>query len=342
MSSCDQFREMYEAYALDALDATERAALDAHLATGCAECAKAVAEARWLVSQLAYTAPDAGPSDMLKGRLMQTVRAEARSASTARSATPGVPYWLSAGIAALLLITFYFAWTAYRAKEDLRAANERVTALTQEQHAAAQREVAAMEEQLAAVRRENAILTDPSAVKIMLMPQKIQAPELVAMCGKRGVVLTGQKSSYAFSKPRSAAVVHSQNAGCEAHAFHESAPRLQRPLVDGGGSPARECRRDQSPGHYGRARRWQPAAHQRDSLDGSDELAARFAHRFVHRAKSGRTYFRKSSSVGRFRKREVAASTAWLDSRDCEKFVAALAGSTPTRVFSWVLRFTLS
>ncbi len=126
MSSCDQFREMYEAYVLDALDASERAALDAHLATGCAECAKAVAEARWLVSQLAYTAPDAGPSDMLKGRLMQTVRAEARSASTARSATPGVPYWLSAGIAALLLITFYSAWTAYRAKEDLRAANERV------------------------------------------------------------------------------------------------------------------------------------------------------------------------------------------------------------------------
>jgi anti-sigma factor RsiW len=193
VSSCDQFRELYEAYALGALDASERAALDAHLATGCADCAKAVAEARWLVSQLAYTAPDAGPSDMLKGRLMQTVRSEAKSASPARSVTLGIPYWVSAGIAALLLITFYSGWTAYRAKEELRAANERAATLTQQQHAAAQREVAAVEEQLAAVRRENAILTDPSAVKIMLVPQKIQAPELVAMCGKRGVVLTGQK-----------------------------------------------------------------------------------------------------------------------------------------------------
>ena len=77
MKNCDQFRELIEAYALGALDLEDRAALEAHLATGCAECAKAVEEARWLVSQLAYTAPQAAPSDMLKGRLMQTVRAEA-------------------------------------------------------------------------------------------------------------------------------------------------------------------------------------------------------------------------------------------------------------------------
>ena len=53
MKNCDQFREMFEGYALGALDAGERAALDAHLAAGCKDCAKAVEEARWLVSQLA-------------------------------------------------------------------------------------------------------------------------------------------------------------------------------------------------------------------------------------------------------------------------------------------------
>ncbi len=50
MSSCDQFRELYEAYALGALDAAERLELEKHLATGCVECAQGIAEARWIVS----------------------------------------------------------------------------------------------------------------------------------------------------------------------------------------------------------------------------------------------------------------------------------------------------
>jgi anti-sigma factor RsiW len=204
VSNCDQFREMYEAYALGALDPAERTALEAHLASGCAECAKAVAEARWLVSQLAYLAPEASTSDMLKGRLMQTVRSEAKSSlpvSTGITTTPsGIPYWLSAGIAALLLLTLYFAWDAHRLKQELRAANERnqrneqMIASTQHQGAASQQELTAMQEQMAKMRRENAILTDPASVKITLAAQKIQAPQMVAMWhAKYGIVLTGQK-----------------------------------------------------------------------------------------------------------------------------------------------------
>ena len=204
MSNCDQFRERYEAYALGALDPPERAALEAHLATGCAECAKAVAEARWLVSQLAYLAPEASTSEMLKSRLMQTVRSEARTSSpvaTAATTTPtGIPYWLSAGIAALLLLTLYFAWDAHRLKEELRASNQRnqqneqIVASTQNERAASQRELTAMQDQMAKMHRENAILTDPASVKITLAAQKIQAPQMVAMWhAKYGIVLTGQK-----------------------------------------------------------------------------------------------------------------------------------------------------
>jgi anti-sigma-K factor RskA len=191
VSGCDQFGEMYEAYALGALDAPERAALEAHLATGCATCAKAVAEARWLVSQLVYLAPEVSPSDMLKGRLLQTVRSEAKS--SAGSAAAGVPYWLSAVIAALLLITVYSAWNAHQAKEELRASNERLTAHIQQERTVAQQKLAALEEQMAVMKRENAILIDPDSVKITLMPQKIEVPPLVAMCGPKGIVLTGQK-----------------------------------------------------------------------------------------------------------------------------------------------------
>jgi anti-sigma-K factor RskA len=197
---------MYEAYALGALDPPERAALEAHLATGCAECAKAVAEARWLVSQLAYLAPEASTSDMLKGRLIQTVRSESKSMSSSLVATgptttpTGIPYWLSAGIAALLLLTLYFAWEAHRLKQELRAANERnqrneqMVAGTENERAASQQELTAMQEQMAKMRRENAILTDPASVKITLAAQKIQAPQMVAMWhAKYGIVLTGQK-----------------------------------------------------------------------------------------------------------------------------------------------------
>jgi Anti-sigma-K factor rskA/Putative zinc-finger len=206
VSNCDQFREMYEAHALGVLDPTERAALEAHLASGCAECAKSVAEARWLVSQLAYLAPEASTSDMLKGRLMQTVRSEARSkpslpVATAASTTPsGIPYWLSAGIAALLLLTLYFAWDAHRLKEELRASNEQnqrteqLVASAEGQRDLTQQKLAGMEEQMAKMHRETAILTDPSSVKIMLAAQKIQAPQMVAMWhAKYGIVLTGQK-----------------------------------------------------------------------------------------------------------------------------------------------------
>lgn len=202
MSNCDQFREMYEAYALGALDAPERAALEAHLASGCSDCAKAVAEARWVVSQLAYTAPDEAPSDMLKGRLMQTVRSEAKVGSTASTSggAPAIPYWLWAGIAALLLITFYSAWNAHRLNEELQAANrarsnnENMAAQFEQERVEAQQKLAAADEQMAMMRRENAILSDPAAVKITLMPQKIQAPQLVAMWeAKNGIVVTGQK-----------------------------------------------------------------------------------------------------------------------------------------------------
>ena len=61
MKNCDQFRGLLEPYALGALDPEDRTTIEAHLAAGCPDCAKAVDEARCLVSQLAYAAPEAAP-----------------------------------------------------------------------------------------------------------------------------------------------------------------------------------------------------------------------------------------------------------------------------------------
>ena len=187
MNNCDQFREMYEAYALSALDAADRAALEAHLATGCQTCAKAIEEARWLVSQLAYMSPEAGPLDMLKGRLMQTVRAEAQAAksSTAAASKP-IPVWMWAGVAALLLLTLTSAWDAQKLQKQVQELQARAG---QEQKGLRERE-----RELAMARREAIILTDPASVKLALAGTDPQLPKLEAVWHSQlGIVLIGQK-----------------------------------------------------------------------------------------------------------------------------------------------------
>ncbi len=184
MSHCDQFREMYEAYALGALDAAERAAFEAHLATGCADCAKDVEEARWLVSQLAYLAPEATPSDMLKGRLMRTVRVEA-AAAQARApirAKSAVPIWMWAGVAALLLLSVYTEWNSFELRKEIQETNERTKALEQQRQD--------LQTQLELARREATILMDPASVRI----RDPKNPQLeAAWHSTLGIVLTGQK-----------------------------------------------------------------------------------------------------------------------------------------------------
>ena len=185
MKNCDQFREMYEAYALGSLDAPERAAFEAHLATGCKDCAKAVEEARWLVSQLAYLAPESTPSDMLKGRLMRTVRAEAQAAQSAKKSKPAIPAWLWAGVAALLLFSLYSGWNMQRLQREVQIANERAAELIRERRD--------LEAQRAAAEREATILIDPASVKIPLASSDPLAPKLEASWhAKLGIVLTGQ------------------------------------------------------------------------------------------------------------------------------------------------------
>lgn len=178
MKNCDPFRELFEGYALGALDAEERTELEAHLARGCADCAKSVGEARWLVSQLAYSAPDSSPSEMLKGRLMQKVRAEARDRQSAGQSKTSIPFWMKAGVAALFLVTLYSAWDAHRSQKRIRAANDKL---------------AAAETQLAVARTENAILTDPASAKVTLVPQNSSGPQLEATWHPQyGIVVIGQ------------------------------------------------------------------------------------------------------------------------------------------------------
>jgi anti-sigma-K factor RskA len=186
VKNCDQFRELLEGYALGALDPGERAAIEAHLATNCPDCAKAVEEARWLVSQLAYTAPEAAPSDMLKGRLMQTVRTPSEPQVQGPPRARLIPVWLQATLAALFLFSVYSAWNARRMQEEIREANARASELLLERQKT--------EQQLVMAKREAMIMMDPTSVKIDLWGKDSHPTVLEAKWhSKLGVCVMGEK-----------------------------------------------------------------------------------------------------------------------------------------------------
>ena len=191
MSTHDEFRELIEAYAIGSLDAADRAALESHLASGCPECVQSLEEARWVVSQLAYLAPNAQPSEMLKGRLLQTVRSEVAGKPlrepTARSAA--VPWWLWAGVAALLVFSVYSAWN----DQHLRS----IVANLQQQADAQRAERQKLELDLREAKAQAhaaMIWSDPKSKKIMLPPKDPSMPQLEAMWHPQmGLVVRGWK-----------------------------------------------------------------------------------------------------------------------------------------------------
>jgi anti-sigma-K factor RskA len=179
----DPFRELIEAYALGALDPEDRAAVAAHLATGCGECSKALGESQWLVSQLAYLAPEATPSEMLRGRLLKTVREEAAAAKTSTSKS-SIPLWIWGAVAATLIFAFYNAYearvTANKVKE-MRATLEQQIQLQQESS-----------RQLALAQREALILTDPKSMWIKMPAGDKNLPVLQATWHQQlGIVVSG-------------------------------------------------------------------------------------------------------------------------------------------------------
>ena len=193
VSEHDQFRELIEAYALGALDANERAALEAHLASGCPECAKALEEARLVVTQLAYLAPPAEPSEMLRARVLRSVRADAAAGGgggslpmQAGSQRTSIPMWLWAGLAALLIVSVYSTWEARKMQQDVADMNQRAAAELKERKQ--------LEDELTVAKHEAWILTDPSSKKIMIMPSDKSMPMVEAMWHpKMGIYVTAQQ-----------------------------------------------------------------------------------------------------------------------------------------------------
>ena len=187
MSNADPFRELIEAYALGSLDPEERTSAEAHLTAGCAECAKALEESRWLVSQLAYLAPPAAPSDILRGRLFKTVRTEAGAANSGVSGSvkPAIPLWMWGAVAAVVLFALYNVYDAQRERAIIAELQKQAAVQVEEQR----RE----QQELALAHREAVILTDPRSVKISMPAGSKDLPPLQATWhAALGIVVSGQ------------------------------------------------------------------------------------------------------------------------------------------------------
>lgn len=117
---------------------------------------------------------------------MQTERADARVPQSSSQTRGGVPLWIWAGVAALVVFSFYSAWDVRRLQRESHVVNERVAA----QRDAHQK----LEQQLAIAKREALILTDPRSVKIELATHNPVARKLeVRWHPQLGIVITGQR-----------------------------------------------------------------------------------------------------------------------------------------------------
>jgi anti-sigma-K factor RskA len=99
MSSCQDFHDDFELYALGVLDGEEQAEIDAHLRTGCATCEAALKDALAMNSILMSQAPDVVPPARLKRRILASVGAQRMSwtwlATLAAACMLVMALWLS-------------------------------------------------------------------------------------------------------------------------------------------------------------------------------------------------------------------------------------------------------
>jgi anti-sigma-K factor RskA len=188
VDDCKQLSESYEAYALGALEGSEREEIERHLARGCTACTAGVEQARWLVAQLAYLAPEAQPPAALRGRIVAaavgsaaaSARASATDAARATyiAARPrlrqpsAIPGWAWAIAAALLLATVYSVRQTRRLDGEL--------ASVQRELRDGQAQRAAIESDREHYQMAMEILSAQDTKSLELMPKKAAMPPVQA------------------------------------------------------------------------------------------------------------------------------------------------------------------
>jgi anti-sigma-K factor RskA len=192
--NCEQLAALYDEYALGVLDGEERAEIEAHLARACPTCTPGVADARWVVSQMALAAPDTQPPASLRGKIMDAAK---KSSDPARAVAPfekpkpstsraAFPAWAWAAAAALALITGYTI-------RQMNNQSAQLAELRKEMKlAAAQNQ--SLQNQLEMNRMVAMVMTSPDSVQLKLMPKDTKMPMVHAYLHPHmGVAITADQ-----------------------------------------------------------------------------------------------------------------------------------------------------
>jgi anti-sigma-K factor RskA len=174
--NCEQLAALYEEYALGVLEGEERAELEAHLSRSGDKCIAGVAEARWVVAQLAHAAPEAQLPATLKGKILDAAKPAAdrsrgvapiapRKASAPRATFPA---WAWAAAAALALITGY-------AVRQMNNQNAQLAELRKDMKLATMQNQM-LQNQLDMNRMVAMVMTSPDTVPLKLMPKDAKMP----------------------------------------------------------------------------------------------------------------------------------------------------------------------
>ena len=227
--NCEQLATLYEEYALGVLEGEERAELEAHLQRACPTCAPGVAQARWVVAQLALVAPDAQPPATLRGKIMDAVKPSA-GADTARPVVPiekpkpspqraMFPAWAWIAAAALALVTGYSIRQMNNQNDQLAQLRKQMKLATLQNQA--------LQNQLDMDRMVAMVMMSPDSMPLKLMPKDKNMPMVHAYLHPHmGVAITADQMPSMPSartlqlwfvpktgKPMSIAIFHPDVAG---------------------------------------------------------------------------------------------------------------------------------
>ncbi|HLI35241.1 MAG TPA: anti-sigma factor [Terriglobia bacterium] len=160
MSEHPQIEEMFDEYALGALEGEEKRSFESHV-KACPECSVKLEEARARVALLALAAPQQQPAPAAKERLMDRLRSHRLPAAATAQRTPfwgwGVPLFAAATIALAVA-------TGLLVRQNLET--DRRLKNLQAQVALMQRQEAA---EMARARTVLEILTSPRTLKVSLV-----------------------------------------------------------------------------------------------------------------------------------------------------------------------------
>ena len=164
MAVHEDYKEMLAAHGLGALEVEEARALELHL-QGCADCSQELDEWKATAATLALEATPAAPSEQLRNRIIDAVRADVANSKssrkvedsatsqravsnvvslpTGRKSTSGIPSWFAIAAGLVFVVLLGSLFVLWRQNQTARRELERLAAQVQEtqEQLARQREV---------------------------------------------------------------------------------------------------------------------------------------------------------------------------------------------------------